>query len=800
MRIFAARPKPPDAALNGVPCHAILGVGDAQIQRPSIVWHLVILDCRAMEDGWQTWCALDGFVNLDELLSHFSQDAPLGWHARVACERQAGFLHTIAGQVLVLFFEPVEHSRAEGSRARAHTPGSEERQTSSPAFETRNDAAASSSDRPAPAAPDQRLPEACPSVEIALHGEEVAGPPLHFLLLTPGYVPELVSVLAAPPVSLEEVRHLIGLHRAVRGSFMFPRLVLAEVQPALSFACVLALPEWEPTGIPVLIVCFVPPVRLFSVIAPTILAVPEILRLAGVEGSDVHLYVSDVPWALTVEARYEVSTGDLIMIFPADHPRIPPLALTQMLSSSEGWHSEPFLPGPFERRVWVQTSHACFRVPYAHEATTPLRELFATQTGNQPEDHVILPAGPAIRDHDYQGLPSLQVFLAAQPSQVDVHFFLDLRPILLDIVFVAARGGRVDVADICMRYRALCPRGYCIRLLGGSSPPGAANHVRYVHPGQVITIEFHVARSSVGQGSHFHPPPPDDEERDEDQDDDDPHDDGVQPEHTALVRVRDAGTGGVPTEVETGSNSAAMFEHRQRPFSNRVDKWNGSYFDHAFPEGHCWDTSASCYFLLLRRCLARLISVVGYGLCLVLECQVAVCNLPLGLALAKQCLIGLWPLCGLRILGSRDAMWSGGFLRHAFREGGHCFTPALLLFIISDLFIWAFALAGGVWQSFSAYVTLLSPVSDFTWCHAGVFGGCAQLGFAITVPLLGLSSRRMLLCAFILLALTRPVAGMDAQVNVGLCAELVGQGISRDILHSVPRPLISRSGRGHKAT
>ncbi|CAE7613083.1 CYB2, partial [Symbiodinium sp. KB8] len=254
MRLFAAQPCPSDAMVEGVLCKAVIGVA---VQGPHLrarPWHLVLLDCRPIECGWQAWVVFDCQLDLDVLLTAYSADAPLGWCARLALQTQQRGMQTVPGQTLVICFVPADSSWAFGGSV----------------------------------VPDAHV------LSVFLLG----------LPLSAGSLMNIVSHMG------EVGFRLLGL---------IPQMFMSI-------------------------------------------------------------------WLM--------SLGHFFVM----------LRLRRMLSTAEGWHSEPQLPGPFERLAWVLVN-----------------QVFAFQIGASPE-----------------------VFVASRPSGVEVFYILDLRPILLDLLFAAARGGRVE--------------------------------------------------------------------------------------------------------------------------------------------------------------------------------------------------------------------------------------------------------------------------------------------------------------------------------------------------------------------
>ncbi|CAE7473444.1 unnamed protein product, partial [Symbiodinium sp. CCMP2456] len=265
-----------------------------------------------------------------------------------------------------------------------------------------------------------------------------------------------------------------------------------QTQPPFSFGCVLAIPEWPATGIPVLFVCYHSPVRIFAEFVPASLSVGDVYRLAGIQEDDrTQIFVKDVPWAVPAEARIFVQPGDLISICPMEHALAPPLDFEQMFQAHTVWHEDPVFPMPAEDGVWLLTNQLHQRFAARRPYRTPMWVVVAQYLGISPTSLTSMPAWPPIRNHSHRGLASKQVFLAVRtPGSGRVPFVLDLRPVLLGISWASAPDGIVDVTEICNRQTHRCPPGHCVRLHGGTSAPDLANHFRRVHAGQTLTIEF----------------------------------------------------------------------------------------------------------------------------------------------------------------------------------------------------------------------------------------------------------------------------------------------------------------------
>ena len=567
MRIYAGEPRPTDAAINGVPCGAVLAIGDRERSYIQPSWHLVLIDGRLIHRGWTEAYAISGMLDVECLLADFDTNAPLRWHTILLDHpSQAGWIAARPGQIFTLAY-------AQGARSTVlPTAGADQALT--------NEAGT--------ADPWDNIPEAPEPVEWpSIDAEPAVGPteenaltPLHFLILMPEYQGELVTVSIVLPTTIESVLPLVDQARDAQNRHRFGRLVPVDVQPALGAACLLAVPDWPFFGVPALFVSFVAPVRLFTLVVPPILEVADVLRIVD-ERVPAQAFVQDVPWAVPGDTRFRVETGHLFSVFPIGQPYIPTIRLTDMLRSAEGWHSDPVLPNPPGDGLWLLTELSNHRFRFEASPDVSLRVALEWHLGSAPGQLEVLPASPGIRNHSSRGFASRQVYVALPSGlQPGVPFILDQRPILLEMVWMYAPRGRVDVAELYARVARYCPNSHFFRLLGGSAPFGTANQQRFVHPGQTLTVEFWKQR--VG-GT---PPPPgpfnpgdDDTDGDSDRSSDSHHttadDDRSSLEHASASTRPDAGTGSTTRGTHGGSGTGL---HRQ----DGVDMWRIGFTKDAF--------------------------------------------------------------------------------------------------------------------------------------------------------------------------------------------------------------------------
>ena len=579
MRLYASEQRPRDAAINGVPCTTIVAVGDRRRDYVQPAWHMALLDCRFIEMGWNAVYVTSGTFDIQKVLDDFDRHAPLGWHTiLLGGFPQTGLIAARPGQIFVLAYASGAHNRT----SLASAEHGEEQTGSFPH---------ASHGEPPNSPPEPGTPEA--DAGSRTDAQNPGGVPveIHCLILMPEYAQEHVVVPVVLPASVDTVLRLVDQVRDAQYRHFFGRLIPVDVQPALGAACLLAVPDWAFEGVPALFVCFAPPVRVFTLVVPAILSTEGILRIVGAN-AHMQVFVRDVPWALPADASTPVRSGDLFSVFPTGHPYIPPITLASMLRTAEGWHDEPVLPRPPSDRLWLLTELSSHHFSFQASPEVSLRVAVEWHLDCAPEGLEVLPATPAIRDHSRRGFTSRQVY-AALPHDLlpGVPFILDQRPILLDIVWVYAPGGRFDVATLLERHRQRCPDSHFMRLSGGHSPPGHENHERYVHPGQVLTLAFWKRRSGGAFPTPDGPPDSDDGDSHDSSEDasDDQGNEGTGDEH-AFSR------GSASTTADAGTGSTAGFGYRvlsdEQEARSDIVKWDAGPRADALPEGRQYLTTA----------------------------------------------------------------------------------------------------------------------------------------------------------------------------------------------------------------
>ncbi|CAE7751735.1 unnamed protein product, partial [Symbiodinium sp. CCMP2456] len=447
--LFAARPRPLDAAIQG--------------------------------QGWRAYPVTDNSFEVGNLLNIFRQEAPAGWDAVLAGgSPQVGQVHSVPGKVFRVRYHPSQTdlaSQPDAPAPIASTTTEHVRNAGTQDLAPIGEAEVSPTDMPSGS-------HATPDVDEA--------DPLQLLIFAQNFSPEEVEVRVSPDATIDDVLRQAARDRDVTRRRLFPSLLPLPIQPPFAFVCLLAVPLWPHEGIPVLLVCTIRGLRIFMEVVPSVLDTEGIRRLAGLTPADhVNIFHNDVIEEVQAGTQIHVRPGDLISIHETGHPFAAPVSLPRVLNVPTGGPSGPGAFRPHDDSIWILTDQGSRRFNDVRHPGVPLWTTIATALGIQPSVFLFVPPAPAIANHAHQGWLTRQAFIAARhEDNARVPFFLDLRPVLLGLHWATAPAGLVSVETLCQRQQRRCPPGFYARLSGGAAHGDEGNHFRHVHAGQVLTMEF----------------------------------------------------------------------------------------------------------------------------------------------------------------------------------------------------------------------------------------------------------------------------------------------------------------------
>ena len=462
LQLFPAHPRPQNASINGVPCRTVVAVGERECAALDTERHQVLLDCRPIEEGWKAVFAHFGQLDLRAIASDLSECCPPGWRVSFSPNQGAdGWVFTQPGQVLEVSFRPniVTWAVGETQEQMQFTGEGQATSANSGAFDltqSGDEDGSSQSNAPSLTASEADRAQTMPPPQALLH----------FLVLAPEYQGEPVSILAQQPFRVEDIVNEVAEAREANAGRRFPRLLPGNMQPFTVPLCILALPSWHQPSVPVLIVCQVPPLRVFAEVVPPVIYERDVLRLAGVPGdSGAIVFLSDIPWAFSGAARLHVAPGDLIRICPPDHPVAQPMPFEQALRGVGSQQENPTPPRPPGDFLWILSDQGPQHLQPPETPRLPLSTAVAALLNEVEGALTVVPATEPIRDHSHSGVPSRQVFLGVVRDNPEaVPFILDLRPILSGIQWTFAFNRKANVQAICEGHRRRCPPGFFVRL------------------------------------------------------------------------------------------------------------------------------------------------------------------------------------------------------------------------------------------------------------------------------------------------------------------------------------------------
>ena len=501
MRLFAATSQSNDAALNGVLCRTVIAVSHPPNTRHAGVWHSILIDCWPLHEGWIELALNHGILDANELVTVLNDSAPPGWYANIDVETDhTGCLYLPPGHV-------VHASYAEREQTFPVASGTSEAQA---------DANAQNA-LPIGEDPDTDPSDGRPSADGDdgdLQADQVIGDDVTSItryIFAPEFIPVEVGVPIRLPTAPAEFIATAQRHRNGETWPFFPQLCEVKPQPVSTFVCLLAVPTWPATGVPVLIQLLGEAPRTFATFGPALISHDGALNLAGTGGQwGYRVFVRDIPWPIPEEGTTPVEPGDLITIVQPDR-HAPGMALADMLQWTYGWFQPDGPPGHWPGGTWLLSDekdvHAFLTMPSGRLSARIAAEALSVD----PNELVFASSVPPIPDHARAGRTSEGVCIAVIPAEhprpEDILYVLDLRPVLLPIRVMRAPAGRVDIAFLCACTAHRCPVGYCITVKGGTATPGHENHYRLVGFGDVLSIEFRARReptSATGSAEPAH--------------------------------------------------------------------------------------------------------------------------------------------------------------------------------------------------------------------------------------------------------------------------------------------------------
>ena len=493
--IAPATPIPTNVAISGVPCRTVVALCESS--RPTDA--IIILDCRAIREGIRAMIVPFAHLALEHLLLELQDEAPPGWSPVILPEiNHHDAIPVVSGQVLTVSYRTSPYHRGPtvvpgthpdaGSTPATSSPGP----SSSPLQATPHgvdtplaqaDAGDEGDIDDVPDAPTQSAPRDQPPVQITC------------VVLVPTYKPEVHTLHVHFPSTVILTCAALSAVREDLKWLHFPTLIPVYPQPDFECAFFIARPHFPTETVTVVFDTRAVDGRLFAMSLPPV--VDRIFLLSATQldhRAFVQVYHRDLPWALTDAQTVYLSDGDLICVHSVDMEVSFLVSLDDRLCDPNGWAS----PGCFFLEIpetfWVLAVRQRFWLPAATGGPANLRAGIANRLKVDVSDLSIVPAHMPLRDLAFSGWPACALLAAEVPDEPivpplahDVFYFLDKRPLLLDIIWTAARDGTADLTAARASLETRCPQGYFIHFRGDTPSQGDR---RRVFSGEVIVVEF----------------------------------------------------------------------------------------------------------------------------------------------------------------------------------------------------------------------------------------------------------------------------------------------------------------------
>ena len=176
-------------------------------------------------------------------------------------------------------------------------------------------------------------------IDGALHEEEEATlMRAIFVLLTPGFIAEVLNLQILVPQPIEEILDLVDTCRAQDMREWFPNLTPAYPQPDPRVAYLISAPTWLTDLVVVCVDLTLFDGRVFAASMPVLTDKHSLLNLAGLSGAaDVDLYIPGQDGALEFGVDVFLYHGMSIVFAPFDDPVGPAVSLREMLQTHISW-------------------------------------------------------------------------------------------------------------------------------------------------------------------------------------------------------------------------------------------------------------------------------------------------------------------------------------------------------------------------------------------------------------------------------------------------------------------------------
>ncbi|OLQ14019.1 hypothetical protein AK812_SmicGene1972 [Symbiodinium microadriaticum] len=316
LRIFPSAPRVRNATLEGHPCRTLIAVCDIA-SSPAAPICGVLVDARAILQGWRSFSAVAGRVSCNMLRVALQWDAPLGWSITFrGISDDVDLLDVVSGQVLVVAVKPSAITNAGPADALGQTD-------EAPHAPTRQHESAQPGIGESPQTDGSQPSDTDPQAETGDAGmhnvadDSALFRTCPFLILGQGYVAERVEVRLPLDVNVMQALQSVSAARLPQDAARLPCIQAVFPQPQGSHALCVAVPSWETVGALVMFDCRNVDGRLFALHLVGRSTRGGLLTAAGIaDNADLLVFIGNQPWPLVDGPSVDLIPGELILITP----------------------------------------------------------------------------------------------------------------------------------------------------------------------------------------------------------------------------------------------------------------------------------------------------------------------------------------------------------------------------------------------------------------------------------------------------------------------------------------------------
>ncbi|CAE7285354.1 unnamed protein product, partial [Symbiodinium necroappetens] len=489
MLVQPASPITRDVTMEGYYCYNVCAAYCPAAGETSDRSCIILVDCRAMLQGWQLVFCPEGMLTRAQLVEDLSTFAPAGWEVHLEGLAGADDIYDVTpGQVVYASYVLIPHhwqpypGQALGSEHDVEPSIGDSSDPAGSSMESSLSSDGSSSQHPRSRSPYRD------STHIV--SGSIAEVP--FVLLGQEYAPELVVVPLSPNADVDQVLEQVQARRDITCRERFGRIVPVHPQPSGAYALAVVQPPWSQELL-VVFDCLRVTEAIYCWVASPAMTRAAILAVVGVPNTgefEVYAPDSDLPMGPTDVCQLQ--TGSCVSVIPSTCPMFVVAPLADMLLSGAGWDTEATLPCvPGE---WLHVLSDTGPVSLQLAAGTPEAVLpDVAEAIGLPVDRASLQfAAPPLTDFADEGRLAWNIAAVTRTGALPENpercvYFIDMRAILCGLTWAATPDGTVSVALIREQCGRAAAGGRLVEIIGGRPFHGREDIV-WVWPGAVLRV------------------------------------------------------------------------------------------------------------------------------------------------------------------------------------------------------------------------------------------------------------------------------------------------------------------------